>query len=678
MLGNLGIPEEAVEQADDIFQEIPQVEVDFEDPGKDINAKHKVIDKVFPEPIRNFLKILCDNEEIIHWDQIVNEFLHRGAEKKEKEKQKVLLSYVTAPTQEQIDGFMLFLENEYHWKDEVITMVEDPSLGSGFVLQVGSDVYDWSAKGRTLQLQEKLKKMKSGDVQSTQNIISIIKSEIEDFNLDAQNKEVGFVTLVGDGIVNISGIDHAAYGEIILFDSGVKGMVQDIRMDEIGCILFGNDRDIREGDRAVRTGKMAGIPVGEGFLGRVIDALGAPIDGGDAIEEESYMAVEEAAPTIVDRKSVGVPMETGILAIDSMFPIGRGQRELIIGDRQTGKTSIATDTIINQKGKDMICIYVAIGQKASTVAQLHNTLVQKEAMDYTIILTASASDPASLQYIAPYSGTAMAEFFMHQGKDVLIIYDDLSKHAVAYRALSLLLERSPGREAYPGDVFYLHSRLLERSARLDDKLGGGSITALPIIETQDGDVSAYIPTNVISITDGQIFLETDLFFSGMRPAVNVGLSVSRVGGAAQSAAMKKAAGSIRIDLAQFREMEVFTQFAADLDATTKEQLHYGHVLTQLLKQPLSSPLCMEDQVITLIAAKGKVMMDIALEDVKDFQTQMLAALKSRYSHIYNQIRTAIDLDDDLVQAIVNAAKESADEYMKDKKDKQAAKDAPKK
>jgi F-type H+-transporting ATPase subunit alpha len=664
MLGNLGISAEVVTQSDDIFQGIPQVRVDFENPAVPIAAKHNVIDKVFPEPIRDFLKILCDNEEAVHWDDIVSAYVHNDPSKNHRE--KVLLSYVTAPTQEQIDGFMAFLEKEYHWRDEVITMLEDPSLGSGFVLQVGSDVYDWSAKGRTLQLQEKLKNLKT-DTQSNQNIISILKSEIEDFDLEAQNKEVGFVTLVGDGIVNISGIDHAEYGEIIMFDSGIKGMVQDIRMDEIGCILFGNDREVREGDRAVRTGKMAGIPVGEGFLGRVIDALGAPIDGGDAIEAEGYMAVEEAAPSIIDRQSVGVPMETGILAIDSMFPIGRGQRELIIGDRQTGKTSIATDSIINQKGKDMICIYVAIGQKASTVAKLHNTLKQQGAMDYTIILMASASDPASLQYIAPYSGTALAEFFMHQGKDVLIIYDDLSKHAVAYRALSLLLERSPGREAYPGDVFYLHSRLLERSARLNEKLGGGSITALPIIETQDGDVSAYIPTNVISITDGQIFLETDLFFSGMRPAVNVGLSVSRVGGAAQSAAMKKAAGSIRIDLAQFREMEVFTQFASDLDATTKEQLQYGHVLTQLLKQPLGSPLSMEDQVITLIAAKGKVMMDVELDDVKNFQGKMLDALKSRYSHIYNQIKTLKSLDDDLIQEILKAAKEFAAEYAQNGK-----------
>ena len=347
------------------------------------------------------------------------------------------------------------------------------------------------------------------------------------------------------------------YGEIVTFENGVKGMVQDIRQNEIGCILFGSDLGIKEGTKVVRTKKKAGIPVGDAFLGRVVNALGEPIDGEGDIKEDDYFPVEQEAPSIVDRKSVDTPLETGILSIDSMFPIGRGQRELIIGDRQTGKTSIATDTIINQRGKDVICVYVAIGQKASTVAKIVNTLKKHDAMDYSIVVSSTASDPASLQYIAPYAGTALAEYFMHKGKDVLIVYDDLSKHAVAYRAISLLLERSPGREAYPGDVFYLHSRLLERSSRLSDELGGGSITALPIIETQAGDVSAYIPTNVISITDGQIFLESNLFFSGMRPAVNVGLSVSRVGGAAQTKAMKKASGSIRIDLAQFREMEVF-------------------------------------------------------------------------------------------------------------------------
>ena len=389
---------------------------------------------------------------------------------------------------------------------------------------------------------------------SSDEIISILKNEIENFDQISKDSEVGTVVSVGDGIANIYGIEHAMYGEIVTFENGLKGMVQDIQKDTIGCILFGSDVEIKEGTKVMRTKKKAGVPVGDKFIGRVVNALGAPIDGAGEIEADDYRPIENEAPGIVDRKSVSVPMETGILSIDSMFPIGRGQRELIIGDRQTGKTSIATDTILNQKGKDVICIYVAIGQKASTIAKVVNTFKNGGARDYTIVVASTASDCAPLQYIAPYAGTAIAEHFMHKGKDVLIVYDDLSKHAVAYRALSLLLGRSPGREAYPGDVFYLHSRLLERSSRLSDEMGGGSITALPIIETQAGDVSAYIPTNVISITDGQIFLESDLFFSGMRPAVNVGLSVSRVGGAAQTKAMKKAAGSIRIDLAQYREI----------------------------------------------------------------------------------------------------------------------------
>ena len=375
---------------------------------------------------------------------------------------------------------------------------------------------------------------------SSEEIISILKNEIENFDQISKDSEVGTVVSVGDGIANIYGIEHAMYGEIVTFENGLKGMVQDIQKDTIGCILFGSDVDIKEGTKVMRTKKKAGVPVGDKFIGRVVNALGAPIDGAGEIEAEDYRPIENEAPGIVDRKSVSVPMETGILSIDSMFPIGRGQRELIIGDRQTGKTSIATDTILNQKGKDVICIYVAIGQKASTIAKVVNTFKNGGAMDYTIVVASTASDCAPLQYIAPYAGTAIAEHFMHKGKDVLIVYDDLSKHAVAYRALSLLLGRSPGREAYPGDVFYLHSRLLERSSRLSDEMGGGSITALPIIETQAGDVSAYIPTNVISITDGQIFLESDLFFSGMRPAVNVGLSVSRVGGAAQTSCRKMA------------------------------------------------------------------------------------------------------------------------------------------
>lgn len=492
---------------------------------------------------------------------------------------------------------------------------------------------------------------------SSEEIISILKSEIENYGLETKDQEVGTVIWISDGITTVYGIDHAMYGEIVIFETGVKGMVQDIRRNEIGVILLGKDTGIKEGTKVTRTGKKAGIPVGDAYLGRVVDALGAPIDGKGDIPSDGYRPIEQEAPGIIDRKSVSVPLETGILAIDSMFPIGRGQRELIIGDRQTGKTSIATDTIINQKGKDVICIYVAIGQKASTIAKIVSTLTKNDAMDYSIVVSATASDSAPLQYIAPYSGTALAEYFMHKGKDVLIVYDDLSKHAVAYRALSLLLERSPGREAYPGDVFYLHSRLLERSSRLSDELGGGSITALPIIETQAGDVSAYIPTNVISITDGQIFLESDLFFAGMRPAVNVGLSVSRVGGAAQTKAMKKVAGSIRIDLAQFREMEVFTQFSSDLDAATKEQLQYGKGLMELLKQPLCHPMSLHEQVITLCVATHKVLVDVEISKIKDFQKDMLNFFEIEHAEIVNEIEEKKVLSDELIDKIVELAKE---------------------
>ncbi len=492
---------------------------------------------------------------------------------------------------------------------------------------------------------------------SSEEIISILKSEIENYDMETGEQEVGNVIWVGDGIAMVYGIDHAVYGEIVIFENGIKGMVQDIRRNEIGCILFGKDTGIKEGTKVTRTGKRAGIPVGDAFLGRIVDALGAPIDGKGEIPSEEYRPIEQEAPGIVDRKSVTVPLETGILAIDSMFPIGRGQRELIIGDRQTGKTSIAIDAILNQKGKDVVCIYVAIGQKASTVAKIVSTLNKNDAMDYSIVVSATASDSAPLQYIAPYSATALAEYFMYKGKDVLIVYDDLSKHAVAYRALSLLLERSPGREAYPGDVFYLHSRLLERSSRLSDELGGGSITALPIIETQAGDVSAYIPTNVISITDGQIFLESDLFFAGMRPAVNVGLSVSRVGGAAQTKAMKKAAGSIRIDLAQFREMEVFTQFSSDLDAATKEQLQYGNGLMELLKQPLCNPLSLHEQVITLCTATHKIMLDVEKNKVKQFQMDMLSYFDSVHPEIGKEIEETKVLTDEMIAKIVEVAKE---------------------
>ena len=496
---------------------------------------------------------------------------------------------------------------------------------------------------------------------SATDIISIIQGEIENINWDEQSRETGEVIWVGDGIVTVYGIDHAMYGEIVAFENGVKGMVQDVRQNEIGIILFGRDTGIKEGTKVVRTKKKAGIPVGDAFVGRVINALGEPIDGNGDVKEDDYRPIEQEAPGIIDRQSVDTPMETGILSIDSMFPIGRGQRELIIGDRQTGKTSIATDTIINQRGKDVICIYVAIGQKASTVAKIVNTLKKHDAMDYSIVVSSTASDPASLQYIAPYAGTAMAEYFMHKGKDVLIVYDDLSKHAVAYRAISLLLERSPGREAYPGDVFYLHSRLLERSSHLSDKLGGGSITALPIIETQVGDVSAYIPTNVISITDGQIFLESNLFNAGMRPAVNVGLSVSRVGGAAQTKAMKKASGSIRIDLAQYREMEVFTQFASDLDAATKAQLQHGKALMELLKQPLSHPLSMHEQVLTLCMATDGVFDKIPTRQVKQYQKDILDFMDLKHPEIGKEIEQTKALSDELRQKIKDAAAEFAAE-----------------
>ena len=495
---------------------------------------------------------------------------------------------------------------------------------------------------------------------SATDIISIIQGEIENINWDEQSRETGEVIWVGDGIVTVYGIDHAMYGEIVAFENGVKGMVQDVRQNEIGIILFGRDTGIKEGTKVVRTKKKAGIPVGDAFVGRVINALGEPIDGNGDVKEDDYRPIEQEAPGIIDRQSVDTPMETGILSIDSMFPIGRGQRELIIGDRQTGKTSIATDTIINQKGKDVICIYVAIGQKASTVAKVVSNLEKYGAMEYTTVFSATASDCAPLQYIAPYAGTALAEYFMYQGKDVLIVYDDLSKHAVAYRALSLLLERSPGREAYPGDVFYLHSRLLERSSRLSEEAGGGSITALPIIETQAGDVSAYIPTNVISITDGQIFLESDLFFSGMRPAVNVGLSVSRVGGAAQTKAMKKASGSVRIDLAQYREMEVFTQFSSDLDEATTAQLKYGSCLMELLKQPLCSPLSLHQQVITLCVATHKLMVDVEKKEIKKYQKDLLEYFDNVYPEIGKEIETTKQLSDELVEKIVKAAEEFRD------------------
>ncbi len=570
--------------------------------------------------------------------------------------QKAVLRYAgTAPTAEQMEKIRDLLCEKSGADIIEIEAVHDKSVGGGFIVSYANYEYDWSDAGRAKQLRLDLNSVKTRKTDADMgSIISMFKQKVDDFELTAMGREVGSVTWVGDGIANIDGIGHAFFGEIIEFEDGTKGMVQDIRSDQIGCILFGDDAGIRQGSRAVRTYKEAGVPVGDAFIGRIVDALGAPIDGLGDIKESDYRAIERPAPGIVDRQSVNEPLETGILSIDTMFPIGRGQRELIIGDRQTGKTSIAIDTILNQKGKDVLCIYVAIGQKASSVAKIIQTLKKAGAMDYSIVVSSTASDAAPLQYIAPYSGTAIGEYFMKQGRDVLIVYDDLSKHAVAYRAISLLLERPPGREAYPGDVFYLHSRLLERSSKLSSEMGGGSITALPIVETQDGDVSAYIPTNVISITDGQIFLESDLFFEGMRPAVNVGLSVSRVGSAAQTKAMKKAAGSIRVDLAQYREMAVFTQFSADLDETTKAQLNHGAILMELLKQPLEHPLAMHEEVIILVAAEGRKMEHVPIAKVRQYKEKMLTFFNKEHPDICTDIEKSGSLSDETRKRILDS------------------------
>ena len=498
-----------------------------------------------------------------------------------------------------------------------------------------------------------------------EEISSVIKEQIKRYAAQLEVADVGTVIQVADGIARIHGLDNAMQGELLEFPGEVYGMVLNLEEDNVGAVLLGAQRNVNEGDTVKTTGRVVEVPVGDAMLGRVVNALGQPIDGKGPIETNKYRQIERVASGVISRKSVDTPLQTGIKAIDSMVPIGRGQRELIIGDRQTGKTSIAMDTILNQKGKDVVCVYVAIGQKASTIAKLVNTLKKNDALDYTIVVAATASDPAPLQYIAPYAGTALAEYFMYQGKDVLIVYDDLSKHAVAYRAISLLLERSPGREAYPGDVFYLHSRLLERSSRVTAEAGGGSITALPIIETQAGDVSAYIPTNVISITDGQIYLESELFFAGQRPAVNVGLSVSRVGGAAQTKAMKKAAGSIRIDLAQYREMEVFTQFSSDLDENTKKQLAHGRALMELLKQPLGRPFTMAEQVITLVAANAHVFSDLPVEKIKAFRLGLLDDFAKNHADIIGRLDSSKDLADDVKDAIIQAANEYKQRSLED-------------
>lgn len=567
----------------------------------------------------------------------------------------VEIQCVTPPNEEQLAGLRTFFLAEYQ-ADEIQFSIEHvPDVVGGFNIFVGDENYDWSTLGRIRQLRKSFQSLPKE--QDPTRIVSLLREDIHSFELHAGHQQVGFVDSVGDGIAIVSGLHEVAYGEIVLFDCGVKGMVQDIRADGTnGIVLFGDDADIGAGSRVVRTQRTAGIPISTKILGRIIDPLGKPVDGGGEIGAKEYYPIERPAPGIIDRQSVNRPLETGILAIDSMFPIGRGQRELIIGDRQTGKTTIATDTIINQKGKNVICVYVAIGQKATSIAKVVSTLQKHDAMEYTVVVSSPASDPASLQYIAPYAGCAVAEYFMNHGRDVLIVYDDLSKHAVAYRTLSLLLERSPGREAYPGDVFYLHSRLLERSAQLSEAKNGGSMTALPIVETQAGDVSAYIPTNIISITDGQLFLESDLFFAGQRPAINVGLSVSRVGSAAQTNVMKKSVGTVRLDLAQYREMQAFSQFGGDLDAGTERQLRYGAGLMQLLRQPKSAPMSLHRQVITLICAQAQLFVDVPLPEITQVQQELLTYFEQYRSAVCHKIEHGKTYSEELKSEVIETAK----------------------
>ena len=556
---------------------------------------------------------------------------------------KAYLHCARTPSEEALQRIRTQLKKQYG-AEVVITVSVEPELISGYVLQVGDQVIDNSAK-------HMLETITAGTPD-----LATMQTRAEDYKPAAEASEGGTVISAADGVVDVKGMDKAVYGEIVTFDTGAKGMVESVEPDHLGVMLFDDIEKVGVGTLVTRSGKRAGIPVGDAFLGRVISPLGEPIDGKGPIEAVGYNPIEKQAPGILERQSVDTPLHTGILAIDSMFPIGRGQRELIIGDRQTGKTSIATDAILNQKDTGVLCIYVAIGQKASSIARVAGDLQKHGAMSYTTIVAATASDSAPLQYIAPYAGTALAEYFMSKGKSVLIVYDDLSKHAVAYRAISLLLRRSPGREAYPGDVFYLHSRLLERSCRMSDKLGGGSITALPIVETQAGDVSAYIPTNVISITDGQIFLESALFNAGNRPAVNVGLSVSRVGGAAQTKAMKKANANLRIELAQYKDMESFAQFSSDLDAETRRQLDHGKALMEMLKQPLYQPKSDAEQVVTLVLASHGVLDELPTAELRAKTSAFVRQFRADVSGTMDKITAAGKLEPDMVDAILNAWK----------------------
>ena len=547
-----------------------------------------------------------------------------------------VLTCVKEPDQAQQQRLLTFLKEKHGTAADKLEVRIDPSILGGFVLSADGYTYDYSVRGRIRQMGEKLKTNPT-TFEDPKELIASLHREIQDFTPSRDPIELGEVTEVSDGIITAKGLPRAVYGEQVLFDNGEQGMVMDLRKETVGIVLLGESEGIGEGSKVRRTGRTVEVPVGEGLLGRVVDALGRPIDDLGPIENDGFRPVEREAGGVITREPVTVPLQTGIMAIDAMVPIGRGQRELIIGDRQTGKTAIAVDTMLNQKDTGVICIYVAIGQKASSVARVQETLRKRGAMDHCIIVTAAAGDSPSLQYIAPYAGAAMGEYFMERGRDVLIVYDDLSKHAVAYRTLSLLLKRSPGREAYPGDVFYLHSRLLERACRLTEEYGGGSMTALPIIETQAGDVSAYIPTNVISITDGQIYLESGLFFAGQRPAINVGLSVSRVGGAAQTRAIKKTAGTLRIDLARFRELEVFTQFSSDLDKATQQTLDHGKRLLELLKQPQYHPMTVSRQATLLYVATQGLLDDVPLEKIASFTESFMTQMETEHGDVLQGI-----------------------------------------
>lgn len=648
------ISERAVDNAREVISSEVSVLKSLTDPTIPNHEKFSVIEKLFDPQLKNFLYTICKEGKagrIINIFSAYDELLMQ-----QRNAAKVYVTCIETPSEEELEGFRRIIKHDLQVENIEFEFNIDKSILGGVKLEALGVTYDFTLKSNYEALKNQLTNKKKMRI-DTSNVISVLKNEISDFQSRMQIGESGTVIQFGDGIATVYGLDHVMYGELVQFETGTIGIVQNIETKSIGVILLGDDKGIIEGTKVTRTTKRAGVPVGDAMIGRIVNSMGAPIDGGPEVEGSDYYPIENEAPGIMARKSVSTPLHTGILAIDSMFPIGRGQRELIIGDRQTGKTSIAVDTILNQKGQDVICIYVAIGQKASNVATLVDTLKKRGAMEYTVVVAATASESAPMQYIAPYTGTAIGEYFMHQGRDVLIVYDDLSKHAVSYRAISLLLHRPPGREAYPGDVFYLHSRLLERSCRLSDDNGGGSMTALPIIETLAGDVAAYIPTNVISITDGQIFLESELFFSGIRPAVNVGLSVSRVGGAAQTKAMKKASGSLRIDLSQFREMEIFTQFSSELDKSTRDLLDYGHVLIELLKQPLHTPYSLHEQVILLMTAVNKLMNDIAPSDVRAFSEELLQFFDREHGDLALAVENEKALSDELKDAILAAARE---------------------